>query len=122
MRRCLMVLCLLLAVAPWVAAQDPTEVDPCRYQVVFENDQVRVVRITYGPGEKSVMHYHPDGVAVFLTDHKVQFTMPDGSTEDMEVKAREAIWAPAEHHLPENLRDQPFELILVELKGGQGGD
>ncbi len=122
MSRCLMVLCLLLVVAPWVAAQDPTEVDPDRYQVVFENDQVRVVRITYGPGEKSVMHYHPDGVAVFFTDNAVRMTLPDGCTEDMEVKAGEAIWTPAGHHRPENLRDQSFELILVELKGSNGSD
>jgi hypothetical protein len=26
--------------------------------VEFENDQVRVLRITYGPHEKSVMHAH----------------------------------------------------------------
>ncbi len=122
MWRCLMVLCLLLAVAPWVAAQDPTEVDPCHYQVVFENDQVRVVRISYGPGEKSVMHYNPDHVAVFLTDQKVQFTMPDGTTETIEAKAGEAAWIPGGHHLPENLSCEPLEVILVEMKDGQGDD
>ena len=45
-------------------AQDPTIVDSAHYKVEFENEQVRVVRITYGPGEKSVMHEHPDGVLV----------------------------------------------------------
>jgi predicted metal-dependent enzyme (double-stranded beta helix superfamily) len=49
-------------------AQDPIIVDSAHYKVEFENEQVRVVRITYGPGEKSVMHEHPDGVLVFLTD------------------------------------------------------
>ena len=122
MRRYLIVLCLLMAVASWVAAQDPVEVDPDRYQVVFENDQVRVLRITYGPGEKSVMHYHPDGVAVFLTDCKGQFTMPDGTTETFEAKAGESGWLAGGHHQPENLSDEPFELIQVELKGGEGGD
>ncbi len=37
-------------------AQDATKVDSTHYEVEFENDQVRVLRITYGPGEKSVMH------------------------------------------------------------------
>ncbi|RMF59352.1 MAG: hypothetical protein D6748_06625, partial [Calditrichaeota bacterium] len=46
--------------------QDPTVVDAMHYQVIFENDQVRVLRINYGPYEKSVMHYHPEGVAVFM--------------------------------------------------------
>ena len=35
-------------------AQDATKVDPKHYKVEFENDEVRVLRITYGPGEKSV--------------------------------------------------------------------
>ncbi len=52
-------------------AQDPTIVDSAHYKVEFENEQVRVVRITYGQVEKSVMHEHPDSVEVFLTDQNV---------------------------------------------------
>jgi hypothetical protein len=55
---------------------DPVKVDPKHYKVDFENDKVRVLRITYGPGEKSMMHYHPDGVAVYLTDGKTLMTTP----------------------------------------------
>jgi hypothetical protein len=44
---------------------DPVKVDPKHYTVEFENDKVRVLRIKYGPGEKSVMHAHPALVAVF---------------------------------------------------------
>ena len=44
-------------------AQDPAKVDAKHYKLEFENDQVRVLRITYGPGEKSVMHEHPDAMA-----------------------------------------------------------
>ena len=95
---------------------DPTEVDSDHYKAEFENDRVRAVRISYGPGEKSVMHYHPAGVAVFLTDQKVKFTMTDGSTQEVEAKAGEALWMEAGQHLPENLADKPLELILVELK------
>ncbi len=118
MRRCLMMLCLLLAVAPLAAGEDPAKVDSDHYKVEFENDDVRVLRITYGVGEKSVMHYHPDSVAVFLVDQEVRFTMPDGSTQEVESKAGEALWTPGGDHLPENMGDKPLELILVELKGG----
>ncbi len=121
MRRFTWMSCLLLALAPFVAAQDPAEVDSSHYQVVFENDEVRVLRINYAPGDKSIMHHHPDGVGVFFTDQKVQFTMPDDTTEVIEAKARDAIWIPGGHHLPENLGDEPLELILVELKGGAEG-
>lgn len=122
MRRSLFVLCLLLAAAPLSAGEDPTKVDAKHYKVVFENDEVRVVRITYGPGEKSVMHYHPDGVAVFLTDMKVRFNMADGSMEVVEAKAGDAVWNDGGDHNPENLADKPLEVIQIELKGSKGGD
>lgn len=118
MRRALMLVVLLagvLVVLP-ALAQDPTEVDPDHYKVEFENEYVRVLRITYGPHEKSVMHYHPEGVAVYLTDAHVRFTFPDGETQEAEAKAGETQWTEAGQHLPENLSDQPLELILVEVK------
>jgi hypothetical protein len=78
---------LVLAVAAVPAmAQDPVKVDPKHYKLEFENDQVRVLRITYGPHEKSVMHEHPASVAVFLTDGQAKFTLPDGKTQDAPVK------------------------------------
>src|SRR5688500_14521402 len=52
-------------------AQDPVHVDAKHYKVVAENNDVRVLRIKYGPGEKSVMHFHPESAVVFLTDIKV---------------------------------------------------
>lgn len=102
-------------------AQDPTKVDSTHYSLVFENDQVRVLRITYGSYEKSVMHEHPDGVLIFLSDAQAQFTLPDGTTADAGGKAGEVIWAPAGKHLPENLGEESFEVIVVELKG-KGSD
>ena len=39
--------------------QDPIVVDARHYSVELENDRVRVLRIKYGPGEKSAMHGHP---------------------------------------------------------------
>ena len=97
-------------------AQDPVKVDPKHYKVEFENKQVRVLRINYGPHEKSVMHYHPAGVAILMTDSDIRFTTPDGKTEERKGKAGQVMEAPAGKHLPENLGDKPFEVILVELK------
>jgi quercetin dioxygenase-like cupin family protein len=95
---------------------DPVKVDPKHYKVEFENDRVRVLRITYGPGEKSVMHYHPDGVVVYLTDANTRMTFPDGKTHDYPGKSGQASWTVAGAHLPQNIGDKKFEAILVELK------
>jgi quercetin dioxygenase-like cupin family protein len=94
---------------------DPVKVDAKHYKVEFENESVRVLRISYAPGEKSVMHYHPNGVAVYLTDGKTKMTTPDGKSQDMAVKAGAAEWTPAGSHLPQNTGGR-LELILVELK------
>jgi quercetin dioxygenase-like cupin family protein len=102
-------------------AQDPVKVDPKHYKVEFENEQVRVLRISYAAGEKSVMHEHPASVAVFLTDGQVKFTTPDGKSTEVPAKAGSTQWTPAGKHLPENIGDKPFELILVELKGKAAG-
>ncbi|MDZ7291746.1 MAG: cupin domain-containing protein [candidate division KSB1 bacterium] len=97
-------------------AQDAAKVDPKHYKVEFENDQVRTLRISLGPHEKSVMHEHPAGVVVFLTDGTGKFTYPDGKTEEIGWKAGQVLSLPAVKHLPENLTDKPLELIQVELK------
>jgi quercetin dioxygenase-like cupin family protein len=113
---------VLLAAALWIMsavpalAQDAVKVDPKHYKVEFENEQVRVVRISYGPGEKSVMHEHPANVAVFLTDGQAKFTQVDGTSQEVPMKAGTAQWDAGGKHLPANVGGKPFELILVELK------
>src|SRR6266436_3946124 len=95
---------------------DPVKVDPKHYKVVIDNDQVRVLRGKYGPHEKSVMHEHPASVAVFVTDGHTNFTLPDGTSQDANGKAHDAVWADAGKHLPENVGDKPTEVIVIELK------
>ena len=118
--RLTLVLVLVCLVASSAKAQDPVKVDPKHYTVVSENAEVRILRIHYGPHEKSVMHSHPDSVVVFLTDAHVKFNTPDGKSTEESVKANEARFTPAGTHLPENLDDKPLEGILVELKAKAG--
>ena len=101
---------------PQPTADDPVNVDSKHYTVEFENDRVRVLRIKYGPGEKSVMHSHPESIAVFLTDIHAKFTYPDGRTEDINANAGTVQHMDAFTHLPESTSRTPFEVIAVELK------
>ena len=95
---------------------DPVKLDSKHYKVVIDNDQVRVLRAKYGPHEKSVMHEHPASVAVFMNDAHAKFTLPDGTSQDINAKAHDATWADAGKHLPENTSDKAFEVIVIELK------
>jgi len=98
-------------------AQDAVKVDAKHYTVAFENDQVRVLKAHYGPGEKSVMHSHPNSVAVFVTDTKGKFTFPDGKSQDFDKKAGDVMSNEATVHLPENTGDKAFDVVVIEMKG-----
>ena len=100
-----------------MAERDAVQADPRHYAVEAEDDRVRVLRIRYGGGEKSVLHSHPGGVAIFLTDGHVRFNDQGGGPQEAQAKAGEVVLMPATTHQPENLAGQPFEVILVELKG-----
>ena len=106
----------LAGTAVMLRAQDAAKVDAKHYTVVLENDQVRVLKVHYGPGEKSTMHSHPNTVAVFLNDGKGKFTFPDGTTKDFTTKPGDVQWSDALAHLPENAGDKAFDLVVVELK------
>jgi quercetin dioxygenase-like cupin family protein len=101
---------------PQRTVQDPVQVDSRHYKVELENERVRVLRVHYGAHEKSVMHSHPDSVAIFQNDVHCRFTLPDGQTEEHRFRAGETMFTPAGSHLPENLGDQGLDVILIELK------
>src|SRR5437899_12907707 len=95
-------------------APDAVKVDPKHYKVELENDRVRVVRISYGPHEKSVMHGHRPGVVLFLTDAHYRCTYPDGQTVVIKGEKGKILWFDkAWAQLPENLNDAPFEAVYI---------
>ncbi|MGH9670062.1 MAG: hypothetical protein ACRD3A_08130 [Terriglobales bacterium] len=113
------ILCLAIVVclaALGALAQDAAKVDAKHYRVVFEDAMVRVMRVHYGPHQKSPMHSHPNVTAVFLTDQQSKFTLPDGKTQMMSGKAGDAKVLAAFSHAAENMSDKAMDMILVEFK------
>ena len=99
------------------AALDPIKVDSRDYKVEFENSQVRVVRVKIGAHQKVPLHEHVlNRVVVYLTDQNGSMTTPDGKTETAQHKAGEVSWGGPTKHREENLRDGPFEAVVVEFK------
>ncbi|MBT8306529.1 MAG: hypothetical protein KJN85_06305 [Maribacter sp.] len=107
---------MALVIPTEINAQDPANVDSKHYTIEFENDHVRVLRITYGPGEESVMHEHPNAVVVMLTDTSTEMTLPDGNKVEDLAKMGDAQWTPAGMHIPKNIGNEKMEAVLVELK------
>ena len=94
---------------------DAVTADPAHYSVSFENELVRILRVNYGPGEKSVMHKHSASCVVFLTDQTFNFTLPDGTTDPASVASGSLGCGDANVHLPQNIA-AAAEFIMVEFK------
>ena len=105
---------------------DPTETDPDKYTVVFENDRVRVLEYRDSPGQATSPHEHPDSVMVTLSAFRRRLVSGRRS-RDVELEAGEVRWLDAQTHSGENVGDAPTQVIFVELKegapvdGGAGG-
>jgi len=96
---------------------DAVKLDPRHYEVEYENDRLRVLRVRFGPNEKSVMHGHPPGVLIVLTDCDFRTYLPEGKARTIMGRTGQVIGFDAPlQHLPENLSTTPFEAIWVELK------
>jgi len=102
--------------ASWLMAQDPTKVEPKHYKLDFENDRVQVVSVMYGPHEKSVLHEHPGGVVVSLTEAHLRFTDENGKTREVFSKSGEVRWYPPFKHKVENLGDTVYRGVYVGVK------
>lgn len=109
----LVLVCLAVSAA---TAQDPTKVEPKHYKLGFENEHVQVVYVHYGPHEKSVMHDHPGGVVVYVTEGHLKFTDPNGKSTEVFAKPGEARWFPPFKHRVENLGEKPFDAVYVGVK------
>ena len=96
---------------------DPIRVDPSHYKVIHDYPQARVIRVKVGGRERIPLHEHvPNRVIVFVSDTRTRAIDEAGVASDTDVKAGEVRWAGAAKHREENLSDQPFDVVVVELK------
>jgi uncharacterized RmlC-like cupin family protein len=102
---------------PLTGNLDPLKVDPGHYTLEFENPQVRVLRVRIPPHGVAPMHEHStDRVTVYLTDQNFQTKDSTGKVATVEHKAGDVAWGTPIEHSEQNLSNQPFEAVTVELK------
>ena len=97
-------------------AQDPLVVGPDIYKLVFENERVRVMEVTFNPGDKIGSHSHPDHLAYILEPGLIRISHPDGTSMDVDGKAGDVLWIKAETHSAENIGSTKMRILVVELK------
>lgn len=100
-----------------VAAQDPVALYPTNYQVLIENDRIRVMDFRLRKGDTEQFHRHPAHVLYVLEPLKIKFTFPDGRVGMREAKPGEVLYSDAVTHSPLNVGEADAHGILIELKG-----
>ena len=87
-------------------------------RVKFDNDAVRVLKVTDVPHKKSALHKHDlNRVMVYLTPGNLDVTAENGKVEHQHWKAEQVAWSPVGGmHTSENVGDKPLVIVEVELK------
>ena len=98
---------------------DPTETDPDKYTVLFENQHVRVLDYRDRPGDRTSPHRHPDSVMYTLSAFKRRLIHGD-QQRDVELEAGRVNWLAAQEHSGENIGSSETHVLLVELKEPPG--
>ena len=88
---------------------------PDIYKVIAQNDQYKVIAVTWKPGQKDSLHSHPASAVYYLSDCSLRIYAQDGSAREAQPKAGAAIVQVAiAGHVLENIGSSDCRLIMFE--------
>lgn len=96
---------------------DAVTIAPHLHEIIFENDKMRVLKVTVKPGDKADMHWHPENINYIVSPGRLRFTKPDGSTVDVDLADGQVTSSPESSHAVENIGETEVQTVQVELKG-----
>jgi len=99
-----------------LARRDPLKIDARHYSLDFENERVRVIRLTLKADEAVPMHDDVDALAVCIQECHLRFTEPGGHIQDVHMASGETRFLYGDTHSTRNLNTQPMEIVFIELK------
>jgi hypothetical protein len=99
--------------------RDALQVDPKHYQLEFENEAVRVIRMTLKANEASPMHDDQDALVVCLKECHIRIERLDGRTMDVHLESGKTRWLAADQRVERNLSTQTVEMLFVETKAAK---
>ena len=98
----------------------PEEVSPDVYKVLLDNEDVKVLEVTFEPGQSDNMHDHYPVTFYLIQGGKAQVTMPDGTVNEREIPSGfTGHQLEKVRHQVKNIGDSTIKLILVERKREQ---
>ncbi len=85
------------------------------YEFINESNRMRVLKVTFKPGDTAKMHHHPEHMAYVLKGGKLRLTS-QGKTQDLDLNEGSAVFLDEQNHEATNIGNSVIELIVVELK------
>ena len=95
----------------------PEEVSPEVYKVLMDNEDVKVLEVTFEPGQSDKLHNHNVMTFHVIQGGKVQVTLPDGT-----INEREFLNGATGHrktkttHQVKNIGENTVKVLIVEHK------
>ncbi|MBS0366754.1 MAG: hypothetical protein JSR67_13135 [Proteobacteria bacterium] len=97
------------------SAGDPVRVSTATHKVVFEDASMRVLDIHLAAAGHANMHRHPHGFyLVALSDCKLKFSFPDGTTREGTIHAGDMGWYGPVTHAADNLGSNECHVVNIE--------
>lgn len=94
---------------------DPLIIASNVYTFVNENDEMRVLRVTFQPGDTARMHHHPQHMAYVLKGGKLKMTS-EGKSQELDLEQGKAVFLDKQNHEATNVGNTVIDLLVVELK------
>ena len=95
----------------------PEIVSPDVYEVLLENETVKVMKVTFAPGQSDNMHDHYPFTFHLLDGGKAQVTMPDGTINEREIPGGfTGHNGSGVRHQVKNIGSEELNIILIEHK------
>jgi beta-alanine degradation protein BauB len=114
----LTLLSLCPALAGYVHAQTvPRSYDasPDIYNVISQNEQFKLILVTFKPGQRDAPHSHPAGALYFVDDCSLRAIAPDGSSRVLYTKSGSGtVQAAVPGHTIENVGSRDCRLVMFE--------
>ena len=95
----------------------PEEVSPDVYEVLLDNEIVKVMKVSFAPGQSDNMHDHYPFTFHLLDGGKAQVTMPDGTINERQIPGGfTGHNDQGVRHQVKNIGTKEINIILIEHK------
>jgi hypothetical protein len=114
----------MVALAPLARAEtvpSATEASPDIYRVVAEDENYRVIEVTWQPGQRDGWHSHPPSTTYRVTTCELRAFLADGTVREVtrEAGSGAARSKPVKKHSIQNRGSEVCRVIITEIKQRQ---